>query len=77
MGKTFILMDDGKKSLPVLPSVSCFIYCTPRAVLPCVTVLHVPSIHSPNCFCSSCEVGSSVRLPCRRTHQGQEHLNKG
>lgn len=38
-----------------------------------------PQYSLPKCFCSVCEVtgGFIMLLPCRRTHQGQEHLNKG
>lgn len=41
-------------------------------------VLHIPSIHSLKSFCPMCEVngGFIMFLPCRRTHQGQENLNK-
>lgn len=76
----FFIMDDGKWSLPVLSLRQLFsILYSLSCVSPCVQVLHVPSIHSLKCFCSLCEVtgGFIMLLPSRRTHQGQEHLNKG
>lgn len=65
------------KSACTFPLSTVFYTVLPECT--CVQVLHVPSIHSPKCFCSMCEVASGfiMLLPSRRTHQGQEHLNKG
>lgn len=58
--------------------VSCFLYCTPRAVCRLVWRYCMSPVFTLQSVIAPCEVTSGfvMFLPCRRTHRGQEYVIK-